>query len=301
MVQRQHAERMVLLRPAPGPHQRRNLRLEIGVREHDALRPARGAARIENHGPAERVDLGQRDRRLGTPVRKHHESDAELSCRFGEPCTPFGGDDRGRASRIFQDEPQRRRRVAEAKGHGDSAGAPDGPLGADIVEARGNHEGHRRLPQVFPAAQQDRGETTGGFEQILVAEGGTPGKDRRASRIPPCAFDEFEHERTFQTREIGSFGCISSPSPPVAQDPIPAHSDAGGRFDSGGAALKAGTAPHPCRACGLFGAAAGVFCLPYGIQEAISPFAVSLRAQFGGWFGGRATLRPGRLLQSFRP
>ena len=55
VVQRQHQQQAIRRPPAPGLDQRRNLRADVLVRRHDALRLAGRAAGVDDHRPARRA------------------------------------------------------------------------------------------------------------------------------------------------------------------------------------------------------------------------------------------------------
>ena len=181
VVEGQHVEDAVVSGPAPGFHEAGHLRLNGGVQGHDALGPVGGAAGVDDHGAALGVDVRQRGcgaRRQD--VRRQEEAQATL---LGEGTQYLlegrVGDDDGRAG-VLDHVGELRLGVRRGEGHGHAAGAPDAPLGRDVVVAGRRQEGDAGLGEVRLAIEQAGGHGGGVGEELRVRERALAGDDGRA-------------------------------------------------------------------------------------------------------------------------
>ncbi len=167
--------------PAPGFHEAGYLRLNGGVQGHDALGSVGGAAGVDDHGGTLGVDVRQRGcgaRRQD--VRRQEEAQAAL---LGEGTQGLlegrVGDDDGRAG-VLDHVGELGLGVGGGEGDGHAAGAPDAPLGRDVVVAGRRQEGDAGLGEVRLAIEQAGGHGGGVGEELRVRERALAGDDGRA-------------------------------------------------------------------------------------------------------------------------
>ena len=189
VVQRQHVKDAIVRAPLPGFDQGPDLRRQVGVRAHRTLRPARGAAGVDDQRASCAVDrrqgLGAKRRRCRRVtavfelrrcehterVRRERRAavDPRQRCCFFEcfGCTLMQlrrHEQRG-GPRIGDDLGQLRRRMRRRQRHGHAAGAPDRPLRGNLVEARHLQVAYTRLAQIAVSAKQRNRPPPGGLEQ----------------------------------------------------------------------------------------------------------------------------------------
>ncbi len=195
VIEREHVERTVVLPPLPRFTEARDLRLQVGVRQHDALRAARGAARVEHQGATVR-----RDRRQERPLAWRRRGERARR-RRGDPDAPRGsqrfegrgvigrGDNLGGPA-VVEDVLPFAGCLLRGQGHRHAAGHPRPPLPRHVRRARRRQQRDARLVEIGAILEQIAGHGGAPGGQIAVGAGAGPIHDGGAAGILPRAPDE---------------------------------------------------------------------------------------------------------------
>ncbi len=165
VVERQDVQNAIVHAPAPRASKRGHLRLEVGVRQDDTLRPAGGAAGIKKkcrvRGARCRVLRAwrrgtQRDCRT---IRRQPAGSVARRDGREDTCLVVADDHTG--LRVLDDEVPFGRGLGRRERHGHRARAPDAPLPCDVVETGRDQE---RDPSAFAASRLRRDKRVAGGE-----------------------------------------------------------------------------------------------------------------------------------------
>ncbi len=168
--------------PPPRFDERGHLGRQVVMARHHTFCPARGAARVEDHRPPERLDIRQR-----RPTR-HDAADGLLhvqdlgtrSSREIRGCDFERGiaHDRPRTA-VPHHVRQLRQGVIGAQGDGDAPRPPDPPQHRHVVHSRLNQKGNRGLEEIRSLSEQRIRDSRRSAQKVSVRVGAGPVDDGR--------------------------------------------------------------------------------------------------------------------------
>ena len=154
VIEGQNERDAVVLAPAPRLCQAFDLRLDVGVRQHDALRAAGGAAGVEHQCRPVECDSGPA-RWQNLAGCGQHQSDAPLAGHRCQRVCLLTIDNRQRRMSIIAALRPLVGRLCPGERHQDAACTPDRPLGGDVIDARRSQQEHARPAKVGASTEQE--------------------------------------------------------------------------------------------------------------------------------------------------
>src|SRR6185503_2163837 len=169
VMQRQHEQDSILLRPVPRLDQRLDLRRNVRVRRDDAARAPGRPARVDHHRRAIRCDFWQYRRRPGDDELR--SLDEAVSATLGDRLTRARTWARGYHDfriGVADGVLELRNRMRYGERDGNRPGAPDPPLHGHVIEPRGDVEADAGPIEVIAPLEKAGRYPAGRLEKLTI-------------------------------------------------------------------------------------------------------------------------------------